>query len=256
MSSLADSRTFLTTTIQSARPLLGTKSLTTGLTTAAILLFCWTITDYIAWIRLGTGGTPPTPLSYLQMSLLRLNQLLSSNNLRDASSFSSSGPSHLPSALPRRSGPAPASIGRTMPQRQRPSPLPPAIIARTHNLITALHAAHPSLLELAPSKTEGGSTAAIYARADLPTLNPVARHRILDREIAHVHRQEQSLHVWLSEADAKEVVGKGWGQRFPMAEEVVPRGWTHVFAPRTEKECEVVKGIVKAGVAWVSGVEV
>ena len=78
---------------------------------------------------------------------------------------------------------------------------------------------HPEILILAPSKTEGGSTDAIYANKSLDTLNAIVReprNKLLDGEIAHAHPSDGSLHVWLSQADARTVVENGWGMRFPL----------------------------------------
>jgi hypothetical protein len=112
--------------------------------------------------------------------------------------------------------------------------------------------AHADLLEINPSHTEGKSTDGLYARKELDTLNPLARDRILDHEIAHAHPADNSLHVWLSDVDARKVIESGWGQRFPLA--FVKSGWILVYAPRNAAELDVVQGIVRAGVAWITGV--
>lgn len=116
---------------------------------------------------------------------------------------------------------------------------------------------HSDLVVWAPSKTEGGSTDAIYTNKSLNTLNPIVReprNKLLDGEIAHAHPAEGSLHVWLSQADAKIVVENGWGLRFPL--KFVDKGWTMVYAPRTMEEVAAVEEIVKAGIGWLTGVSV
>jgi len=109
-------------------------------------------------------------------------------------------------------------------------------------------------LEIKLSHTEGKSTDGLYARSDVSTLNPIADDKVLQREIAHVHPADNSLHVWLSDPDARTVIESGWGQRFPLT--FVKGGWTMVYAPRNEQELEVVERIVKAGVGWVCGVAI
>jgi hypothetical protein len=86
-----------------------------------------------------------------------------------------------------------------------------------------------------------GSTDALYARADIPKLNPIAQKPFytIDREIAHVHPQDRSLHVWLSDADAKAVVEKGWGERFVV--KFAPSGYVMVYAPRNEDEVKILE---------------
>ncbi|PYI00067.1 hypothetical protein BO71DRAFT_312606 [Aspergillus ellipticus CBS 707.79] len=227
--------------------------LVTGVCATAVVGVFWAIRDYVDWKAFGTGGTPPTWLGYLRMTRIRLKHALSTNNLLDASHLDQAGPSYLPAeSLPIRSGPRPTLMTRILPQRQRPEPIGPATHARLSSLVRDLAAAYPHLLEIKPSRTEGGSTDGLYARSELESLNPVAG--VLKGEIAHVHPQENSLHVWLSERDAREVVEKGWGVRFPPLSGV-PRGWVMVYAPRGEGEMDVVEGIVRAAVRWVVGVE-
>lgn len=231
-----------------------------GIVTAAAVGIAWTINDYLAWKAFGTGGTPPTWAGYWKMTKIRINHALSNDDLLDASVLSTSGPSYLPSSgLPTRSGPRPRIMARIMPQRQVPDKarLSPSSRARLHGLARTLAAQHPDLLETKPSHTEGKSTDGLYARKDSPDLKPnerVASATILDFEIAHAHPAEDSLHVWLSEADARKVVEADWGQRFPLA--FVDKGWTLVYAPRNHDEIDVVETIVKAGVAWVTGVAI
>jgi hypothetical protein len=140
-----------------------------------------------------------------------------------------------------------------MPQRQVPEPISTSAQTKLHFLVKGLASSHPGVLECKLSHTEGKSTDGLYARKDVETLNPLARDRILDHEIAHAHPADNSLHVWLSEADARKVIEAGWGLRFPLT--FVHKGWTMVYAPRNDEELEVVESIVKAGVAFIAGVE-
>ena len=143
-----------------------------------------------------------------------------------------------------------------MPQRQVPygsGIVDPGVEDRVSSMMDTLAARHSTILELRPSKTEGGSTAAIYGKPTLDTLNARAKNnKMLGTEIAHAHPADGSLHVWLSEADAKIVVEKGWGMRFPLG--FIDKGWAMVYAPRTMDEVDVVEKIVMAGVSWITGV--
>jgi hypothetical protein len=242
----------------SARP---GQAATTATAVAATLSLAWVLSDFYAWKSFGTGGTPPTWAGYWKMTKLRVNRMLlfGKDDLTDPSPLSSSGPRFLDAAsLSVREGSRPTIMARTMPQRQVPykaGSVSPEVLSRVAAMIPALAMQHPTILDLRPSKTEGGSTDAIYAKADLETLNERAQGKqLLGTEIAHAHPAESSLHVWLSEADAKTVVQKGWGLRFPLT--FVDKGWTMVYAPRTMEEVAVVEKIVKAGIAWIAGVEV
>jgi hypothetical protein len=189
---------------------------------------------------------------YWRMTKIRINHALSSNNLLDPTPLSNDGPSYLASTLPKRARPRPKIMARTMPQRQVPEPIDSDTKARLHTFMRDIASAHPDILEVKPSHTEGKSTDGLYARPNTSALNPVARDKLLNHEIAHVHPAENSLHVWLSEPDARVVIEAGWGQRFPLT--FVNKGWTMVYAPMNMNELEIVEKIVKAGIAWITGV--
>ncbi|KAK5653621.1 hypothetical protein OQA88_8650 [Cercophora sp. LCS_1] len=189
------------------------------------------------------------------MTKFRLNHLLSGPDLLDPSPLPTTGPSYLSSPLPPRAGGRARIMPRIMPQRQVPEPIEPSTRVHLQSLVSRLAAEHPGMLEAKPSHTEGRSTAGLYALAGVPTLNIQARDdKQLAREIAHAHPADNSLHVWLSGPDARKVIEARWGQRFPLS--FVNSGWTMVYAPRTDAEMAVVERIVKAGVAWVTGVEI
>jgi hypothetical protein len=72
-----------------------------------------------------------------------------------------------------------------------------------------------------------------------------------------VHPAENSLHVWLSGPDARLVVEKGWGERFPLsAMGMCHPSWVMVYAPRDAEEVKTVEEIVKAGVGYLTGVKI
>lgn len=71
------------------------------------------------------------------------------------------------------------------------------------------------------------------------------------REIGHMHGSDGSLHLNLAPKDAKLVLERGWGQRHPLAGTVLYLGDVMVYAPRIEKELEVVKGITRAAAKFM-----
>jgi hypothetical protein len=188
------------------------------------------------------------------MTKIRISHTLSSNNLLDPSPLSKEGPSFLTKPLPTRTGPRPKIVSRTMPQRQYPQPIDPQTKVKLQGMMKDLANAHPEILETKLSHTEGKSTDGLYAKKDIATLNPIAKDRILDHEIAHAHPAENSLHVWLSDVDARAVIEAGWGLRFPLT--FVKSGWTMVYAPRDDAELETVERIVKAAVTFITGVAI
>jgi len=188
------------------------------------------------------------------MSKFRFGHLLAGPDLLDPSPHANTGPSYLDAPLPARAGGRARIMARIMPQRQVPEPIDPDTRTRLLGLVRRLANEFPDLLESKPSHTEGRSTDGLYVLAEVPTLNAEAREdKVLAREVAHAHPADNSLHVWLSGLDARNVMEAGWGQRFPLP--FVRSGWTMVYAPRNDDEMDVVEKIVKAGIAWVAGVE-
>jgi hypothetical protein len=112
---------------------------------------------------------------------------------------------------------------------------------------------YSSYIEARPSKTEGGTGPAIYVKPDVETINPVA-HKIFF-EVAHVHPKDNSLHVYVSPRDARTVIERGWGQKFPVTW-LAPPSWIMVYAPRNEMEVEVIREIVRAAVSFAIGIDV
>lgn len=226
----------------------------TAIATVAAASAAWLVVDYNQWTSFGTGGTPPTPSGYWRMTKLRWRAYWSGDDMKDTSSLSSDGPKFLIKELPQREGKRPQIVARTMPQRQKAKELDPAVRERLHAIPAKYCKEHPDILLLDLSKTEGRSTDAIYARPNLPGRDPSAKDRILGDEIAHVHPAENSLHVWLSPPDAKEVIENGWGERFPLsAMGMCHRSWIMVYAPRSAEEVDVVEEVVKAGVGFLTG---
>ncbi|CAN9372656.1 unnamed protein product [Alternaria alternata] len=202
--------------------------------------------DFKSWQSFGTGGTPPTLEGYIKIRRWGLYLLYTRQNLLDASPIPDSGTSYIkPQKVPNRVGRRPGLTRWTLPQRQFPEKITPGASATLHNLMRefADAKAYSKYIETGPSKTEGGTGSAIYVKPDVKTINPVA-HKIFF-EVAHVHPAENSLHVYVSPQDAKLVMKRGWGQRFPVTW-LAPPSWIMVYAPRNEDEVEIVREIVRA----------
>ena len=219
------------------------------------------VNDFLAWKSFGTGGTPPTWRGYWRMTKLRGQRMLlfGRDELTDVSGLSTTNsPRYLSAdAIGVRGGGRPVIVSRPMPQRQVPhkqGTVKPDVENRVQKMMASFASQYSDLLLLRPSITEGGSTDAIYGKETLQSLNHTVKNdKHIRLEIAHAHPSDGSLHVWLSQADAKMVVENGWGLRFPLS--FVDKGWTMVYAPRTMDEAAVVEKIVKAGIIWVTGIE-
>jgi len=74
-------------------------------------------------------------------------------------------------------------------------------------------------------------------------------------EIAHIHTTDSSMHLTLHPSDAALVISNGWGERHPLAGRGpwVPKGFTMVYAPRSQTEVEILTEVVHAAGWWVGG---
>lgn len=222
--------------------------------TSLTFLLLWAINDYRAWVSFGTGGTPANLKGYLKVTDLRIKRFFAFDDLKNASNLSEEGKSYLNKPLNQREGQPPKIMSRTLPQRQHPEPLAASISARLHDIPHMYAQKYPELLTFDKSITEGHTTDAIYAIPTLESRKNGPHDPVLGNEIAHVHPAENSLHVWLAEADCKKVVSAGWGERFPLASlKMCHPGWTFLYAPRTMQHVDVIEIIVKAGIEHVTG---
>jgi hypothetical protein len=182
--------------------------------------------------------------------------LYTRQDLLDPTPIPDSGTSYIkPQRVPDRMGRRPGITRWTLPQRQLPEKITPGASVALHDLMRefANTAPYSNYIENYPSKTEGGTGPAIYVKPDVKTINPVA-HKIF-YEVAHVHPADNSLHVYMSPLDAKLVMKRGWGQRFPVTW-LAPPSWIMVYAPRNEDEVEVVREVVRAAVCHAVGMNV
>lgn len=72
-------------------------------------------------------------------------------------------------------------------------------------------------------------------------------------EICHIHDSDGSLHVSLSNADGKEVLSKGWGERHRLSGKYMHLGYTMMYAPRDQEEVQIMGLLFKAGIAFMTG---
>jgi hypothetical protein len=208
--------------------------------------------DYKAFLSLGPGGTPATPLGYLKIKLLSLICL------RDPLQPLPIPPHFRPQqgyftdpALPTRKGCRPFVQG-VAPQRQQTQKSCGTIYAALVARLRALADDPRNRLLERTSCFEKNSSG-------LFTSIPITR--TCGGEICHAHPSDGSLHLTLHPADAKLMLEHGWGERHPLARggwcrRFVPKEFVLIYAPRDEAEVEVVLRIVAASIWWVSGIDV
>ncbi|KAI8936511.1 hypothetical protein NX059_006916 [Plenodomus lindquistii] len=208
--------------------------------------------DYNAFLSLGPGGTPSTPLGYLKIKLLSVVCLR--DPLRPIplpSHFRPQTGYFTDDALPKRLGSQPKVQG-IAPQRQQTQKSSGKIYARLVEKIKGLAAETENQLVERTSCFEKHSSG-------LFTTVPITR--TCGGEICHVHPSDGSMHLTLHPADANLLMRKGWGERHPLARggwcrRFVPREFMLVYAPRDEAEVEIVARVIAAGVWWASGIDV
>lgn len=210
--------------------------------------------DYQAFLGLGPGGLPSNPYGYAWTCFLRTVSL---RNVLQAPVIPSTLQPQcgILTDLPPRRGPPPLVEG-IAPQRQVTQKSCEAMFQRLSASMRHMVERHSDRLYLATSSFEHHS----------PGVHAHPNHRLHDTkngEIVHAHPSDGSMHLSLHPADCRLVLERGWGQRHPIAwdrglwkDRYVPAGFTMVFAPRDEKELEVVLQIIHAAAWYVLGVRV
>jgi hypothetical protein len=208
--------------------------------------------DYKAFLSLGPGGTPGTPLGYVKIKLLSLICL------RDPLRAMPVPPHFRPQkgyfnddALGLRKGERPLVQG-IAPQRQQTQKSNASVykqlVARLQSLT---HDPRNRLVERTSCFEKHSS--------GLFTSIPITR--TCGGEICHAHPSDGSMHLTLHPSDAKLMLENGWGERHPLARggwcrRFVPKEFVLIYAPRDDAELDMVMQIVAASIWWVSGIDV
>lgn len=200
--------------------------------------------DYQNFLRLGPGGTPPTPAGYARLAWFRLfiiRDPFSPPQPRKGG-IGAPRPAHgiLPSQdLPYRPGPRPTVAGLA-PQRQLDQHGGAAAFAALKGVLATLAARQPGRFGTATSCLEKHGFA-LFARHPVNVCG--------NGEVCHIHNSDRSMHMNLHPDDIAEVLRKGWGQRHPMAwgagdveakmswmtpRSPLPETFVLVYAPRGE----------------------
>jgi hypothetical protein len=208
--------------------------------------------DYKAFLSLGPGGTPKTPLGYLKIKLLSIvclrnpyQPLALPPHFRPQKGYFNAD------ALPQRKGERPVVQG-IAPQRQQTQ-------KSNENVYGKLVACFHALAEDPRNRLMERTSCFEKNSSGLFTGMPITR--TCGGEICHAHPSDGSMHLTMHPADAKMMLENGWGERHPLARggwcrRFVPKEFTLVYAPRDEDELDTVMKIVAASIWWVSGIDV
>lgn len=226
------------------------KVLGTFVTLVAILpLMLNLYQQYLAYLALGPGGTPPTPIGFLTIKIL---EKFAVTDPYEAAAV----PTYLPRSkgclrdLPKRQGTRPEVRG-IAPHRQVTQKATKTTFSSLASEIEVIASNSPEL-ELGTSCLEKHGTGLFSTSPAYHTI-----HRCKE-EICHVHFSDGSMHMTLHPADVKTVLESCWGERHPLSrggrfERFVPVGFVMIYAPRDEEEVQTVMRIVKAAAWFVNG---
>lgn len=202
--------------------------------------------DYLAFVSLGPGGTPPTVSGFMRVKLLGYFALRDPYAPAPIPPRFKDSPGYLVN-LSTRQGPRPETRG-IAPHRQVTQKPGKAVYEKLAQGIEDMGAKNENLL-IGTSCFEKHGTG-------LFSISPAKS--TCQGEICHAHPSDGSMHMTLHPADAKTVLEPGWAERHPIArggwfERFVPGGFVMVYAPRDDPEIETVLRIVRAATWFVSG---
>ncbi|KAH9992390.1 hypothetical protein F4779DRAFT_240989 [Xylariaceae sp. FL0662B] len=234
----------------------------TLLTAAAIVLgsapvLSFAVSDYRAWLALGSNGLPSNIFGYLFQTTSRL---FARSDTRvpapyDGTRVSSRyGPdsrrSFLAAPLPPRTGPRPEIPSFVAPHRQTSQRCTADMAARQKLFMRALAAANPAVLQVKPSDLEGPNYPALWLAEGIIPARPETRS--MNGEFLHPHG-EGSTHLVLSLADATMAIESGWAERHRMSGVIplIPWNFVLIYAPRTNDEFRIWSEIVLASARYI-----
>lgn len=239
------------------QPLLSYVSASTSFIMLPVLIaLAYTIhQDYLRFKSLGPGGTPSTWLGYAKIKFLGTFAIhnpyippsIPPEIYLNRSAYLTKG------ELPKRKGSRPIVQG-IAPHRQLDQRPSSAVFSKLKGEILEMGNRWPKLLRHGTSCLEKHGPG-------LFAVKPINKSRHCIGEICHAHPSDGSMHLTLHPADAAIVILRGWGERHPLSSggwlaRFVPQGFVMVYAPRTEKEVEIVRKIVAGAAWWVGGVDV
>ncbi|OAP60448.1 hypothetical protein AYL99_05450 [Fonsecaea erecta] len=239
----------------------------TGASTAALGALVWCIRDYHAFLALGPGGAPYNVMGWAVVSMLRLFAL-SKRGATQVSDYPTEGAHEDIKNLPNRKG-ARADVGGVVPHRQLSQHPPDEMKPYITNLFRNAVIQNSRLIEERRSLYEKHNSALfvrpdVLANEDPAAPKPSQTAYTARGECGHVH-PDYSIHLYLSPADARHVIEKGWGERHRLSKPrtaVVNFEKAHIastyiliYGPRDTDEVEVVRTILLNSLRFMTGRE-
>ncbi|CAF3451656.1 unnamed protein product [Fusarium graminearum] len=222
----------------------------------------WCIQDYRDYLALGPGGPPYNVRGWAWITFGVRPFALSQSAATYVADYPTSGSHPEIQNLPRREGDR-ALLGGIAPHRQLSQHAPERMRTYITNLFTNAARQHPSILETKKSLYERHHDA-LFVAQDILESQPesLPKTAIIARgELGHAH-PDLSVHLYLSPADARMVIEKGWAERHRLSvpetswvknKYAVASTYLMIYGPRDEKEMETLRIILQNSIRFMTG---
>ncbi|ETI22571.1 hypothetical protein G647_06647 [Cladophialophora carrionii CBS 160.54] len=230
--------------------------------TATLSAIIWCVRDYHEFLALGRGGAPYNVIGWAIVTLLR-PFALSKRGAKQVSSYPADGAHDDIRDLPTRAG-LPASVGGIVPHRQLSQHPPEEMKQYITNLFKNAVAGNSDILEERLSLYERHNPALFVHDNILSSADSAVPEtaRIARGEIGHIH-PDFSIHLYLSPADARLIIEKGWGEKHRLSKPEnslfkfkrfhIADTYILIYGPRDEEEIEVVRKILQSSIRFMTG---
>ncbi|PCD38544.1 hypothetical protein AU210_007016 [Fusarium oxysporum f. sp. radicis-cucumerinum] len=235
---------------------------TTSGAAALVAFAAWCFKDYRDYLALGPGGPPYNVKGWAWITFGIRPFALSKSGATYVADYPTEGSHPEIQSLPRRQGER-ALLGGIAPHRQLSQHAPTRMRTYIENLFTNAARQHPTILETKKSLYERHHDALFVSHMllesqpeCLPNTAIIARG-----ELGHVH-PDLSVHLYLSPADARVIIEKGWAERHRLS--VPETSWVKnkyaiastylmIYGPRDEAEMEVLRVILESSIGFMTG---
>ncbi|KAH7018587.1 uncharacterized protein B0I36DRAFT_298276 [Microdochium trichocladiopsis] len=234
----------------------------------------WCYHDYQEYLALGPGGPPYSLRGWAWITFGIRPFALSKSGATLVADYPNSGAHDDICQLPKRQGDR-ALLGGIAPHRQLSQRAPRNMEVYLTNLLNNAAKQYPDSLKIKKSLYERHHDALFVAPSllqqqawppsstDEACCAPPECAHIARGEIGHVH-PDLSVHLYLSPADARQVIEKTWAERHRLA--VPTTSWVKnkyaiadtylmIYGPRDESEMEVLSIILANSIRYMTGKE-
>lgn len=210
----------------------------------------WATADYRRWVALGVGGLPHTPAGWLAMCVLRLLKRDGIQATHLKRHIQSNDDHQYLGQVMKRAGQRPLVPAYAVPQRQLTQTISVQHLAQLKSVFDAVVQTQADQVQYQQSYYEKHNEAITLCHPDCGHAYGLISHG----EVAHIHPVDGSMHMVLSPTDAAKVIEAGWGELHGLAGFMnrLPVSYTFVYAPRDEREIDVVRQLLDAAVAHMT----